>query len=126
MRTNSVKALTLCLLAVSLITGCSRDHVTGPEPGPGGLRYNEVSFKQTHNSYIEDEGDKFVPCFDKVHGTIESQLACDPDRPWDGGASGVELDIWLTSVSENSQTGEFEMTWDVKPDGDWDWHNRPS
>ena len=125
MFTHLAKALSLCLLTISLVAGCS-DHTTDPHPRERGLRYNEVSFKQTHNSYIEDSGDRFVPCLDKVHGTIESQLACHPDRPWDGGASGIELDIWLTSASVNPQTGEYEMAWDVKHAGDYDYHNRPS
>jgi hypothetical protein len=44
------------------------------------LRYNEVSFKASHNSYQRDE-----PFLD--------QIAFDPDKPYQAGCRGLELDI---------------------------------
>lgn len=44
------------------------------------LPYNQVSFKASHNSYDRDE-------------TLAEQLHWDPDKPWQGGCRGLELDI---------------------------------
>lgn len=45
-----------------------------------GLRYNEVSFKASHNSYDRDE-------------TLVEQLSWSVEEPWNGGCRGLELDI---------------------------------
>jgi hypothetical protein len=56
------------------------------------LKYNEVSFKSAHNS-------------EQLKESIAEQLHFDPENPWQGGCSGLELDIvqsrkeWAWSVS---------------------------
>lgn len=73
----------IALLGV-IINGCSGPTTPVIEtPAPelfDDLRYDAVSFKTSHNSY--DRG-----------LSISAQLDWDPDHPWQGGCSGIELDL---------------------------------
>ena len=95
MSRNLVRALSLCLLTISLAAGCS-DHTTDPHPRERGLRYNEVSFKQTHNSFA------------RSYDWVES-LNFDPSNPSYGGVSGLEFDL----LPKWTLYGGFEWGWNV-------------
>jgi Phosphoinositide phospholipase C, Ca2+-dependent len=73
----------LCL-AVLTLSNCSDPvdpTLTPAAPTAfGDLRYNEVGFKASHNAYAQA-------------ASVTEQLAWNPDRPWEYGSSGLELDL---------------------------------
>lgn len=56
------------------------------------LRYNQVSFKASHNSYDRDE-------------TLVEQLHWNSSQPWQGGCRGLELDINQSSSGNQWSVG---------------------
>jgi len=55
------------------------------------MKYNQASYKQSHNSYDRDEDS---------HET----LLFHPDNPGNAGCRGLEYDIWRHSDSSNGRS----------------------
>jgi hypothetical protein len=66
------------------------------------MKYNNVAFKASHNSYDRDE-------------SLATQLTFDPNNPANAGCSQIELDIWQ---GPNPNTNGWE--WSVSHKGPYD------
>ena len=109
---------------VSLLLPCGcEDSGTSPAPLPSEynnyldeLRYDQVSFKQTHNSYIQHRSDAQenwggTGRCDSWRGiTIEEQLNFHGAIPWHGGVAGIEMDLKVDGRSLD----EAEWRWCVR------------
>ncbi len=80
------------------------------------LRYNEVSFKQIHNCYHEDNNDtewnfsQTIKCDIPKNMTIEEQLSFNVNSPWYGGVGGIEMDLQVDTKNLDEQ----EWNWCVR------------
>ncbi len=57
---------------------------SGGAPNSGNLRYHQITFKASHNSYERDE-------------TLSQQPTFNPEQPYNDGCLGLEFDIWRHS-----------------------------
>lgn len=69
--------LTLCFMLLIL---CSFSFSGAEAPDSAFLRYHQITFKASHNSYERDE-------------TIAEQLTFNPSQPYNDGCLGIEFDI---------------------------------